>query len=73
MKRRISKMKPNTLGIIGLVFSGIACVASVAQSIDAIKNGDKRSAIAGDAAGRAAVDETEKRSQRTIFGTIRES
>lgn len=38
---------------------GTAC--SVIMAIDQIKNGDRRAAITGEAAGRAAVDECQKR------------
>lgn len=48
-----------------MIFSVITGVASLAISgitaIDQIKNGDRRAAIAGDAAGRAVVDEGQKR------------
>lgn len=63
-------MKLNA-GIFGTVFAGIGCIAAVASTIDQIVNADKRAYIAGDAAGRAAVDETEKRHPKhTLFGTI---
>lgn len=41
----------------GLV--GTAC--SIITVVDQVKNGDKRAAITGDAAGRAVVDECQKR------------
>lgn len=43
--------------VTGLI--GTAC--SVATAIDQVKNGDRRAAIAGDAAGRAVVDECQRR------------
>lgn len=61
-------MKLNA-GILGAIFSGIGCVATIAMTVDQIKNADKRAYIAGDAAGRAVVDETERRHKKTIFGT----
>ncbi len=62
------KLKPTE--IIGAVFSGIACMASIITCVDEVKNGNKRAAIAGDAAGRAAVDESEKRYKKTLFGEV---
>lgn len=60
-------MKLNTIfGVVGIVLSGVACVATVAQAADSIKNGNKRAAIIGDAAGRAAVDEHERRHPKKI-------
>ena len=50
-------MKLN-VGILSAIFSGIGCIAAVATTVDQIKNADKRAYIAGDAAGRAVVDET---------------
>ena len=38
---------------------GTAC--SVITAVDQIKNGDKRAAITGEAAGRAVVDECQRR------------
>ena len=66
-------MKLN-VGILSAIFSGIGCIAAVATTVDQIKNADKRAKIAGDAAGRAVVDETEKRHKKTVFGaTIEEA
>lgn len=62
-------MKLN-LGVLGAVLTGISCMAGVVSAVDQIKNADKRAYITGDAAGRAAVDEMEKRhSKRSLFGT----
>ena len=44
-----------------LVTGVISTVATVVTAVDQIKNGDKRAAITGEYAGRAAVDEAEKR------------
>lgn len=60
-------MKLN-IGLLGAIFSGIGCAAAVVTTVDQIVNADKRALIIGDAAGRAAVDETEKRHGKTIFG-----
>lgn len=66
-------MKLN-INVLNAVFSGIACIATLATTVDQIKNANKRAYIAGDAAGRAVVDETEKRHKKTIFGaTIEEA
>ena len=40
------------------------------RRVDSIKNGDKRAAITGTYAGKAAVDETAKRYHRTLGGYI---
>lgn len=55
---------------IGVVCSIGGLICGVVQMIDSVKNGDKRAAIAGEAAGRAAVDETAKRYHKTIFGDV---
>lgn len=57
-------------GIGQLIFGGIGAIAAVASVIDSIKNGDKRAAITGTYAGKAAVDETAKRYHRTLGGCI---
>lgn len=57
-------------GIGQLILGGIGAIASVASAIDSIKNGDKRAAITGTYAGKAAVDETAKRYHRTLGGYI---
>ena len=48
-------------GIGQLILGGIGAIAAVASAVDSIKNGDKRAAITGTYAGKAAVDETAKR------------
>lgn len=53
--------------IFSIVTGAITTVATVATAVDQIKNGDKRAAITGDAAGRAVVDECQKR-RIGIFG-----
>lgn len=63
---QISKLN---LGV-GIATGVISAVCSIATAIDSIKNGNKRAAIAGDAAGKAAVNETAKRYNRTIFGDM---
>lgn len=57
-------------GIGQLIFGGIGAIAAVASAVDSIKNGDKRAAITGTYAGKAAVDETAKRYHRTLGGYI---
>ena len=63
-------MSPKTLGILNVVFGGLGALAGIVTAVDAIKNGDKRAAITGDAAGRAAVDETAKRYNKTLGGAL---
>ena len=57
-------------GKIGIACSIEGLVLSLVQTFDSIKNADKRAAITGEAAGRAAVDETAKRYHKTIFGDV---
>jgi hypothetical protein len=61
------KLKYGLIGagcsIVGLILTGV-------QVVDSIVNGNTRAAIAGEAAGRAAVEETAKRHHKTIFGTV---
>ena len=63
-------MSPKILGILNVVFGGLGALAGIITAIDAIKNGDKRAAITGDAAGRASVDETAKRYHKTLDGAL---
>ena len=63
-------MSPKTLRILNVVFGGLGALASIATAVDAIKNGDKRAAITGDAAGRASVNETAKRYHKTLDGAL---
>lgn len=53
-----------TFTILSLVFGAIGTVASVVQAVDSIKNGDKRAAIAGAAAG----DQISKQRVRMFAG-----
>lgn len=57
-------------GIGQLILGGIGAIAAVASAVDSIKNGDKRAAIIGTYAGKAAVDETAKRYHRTLGGYV---
>lgn len=57
-------------GLIGAVASIGGLILAGIQTVDSVVNGNKRAAIAGEAAGRAAVDETAKRYHKTIFGTV---
>ena len=63
-------MSPKTLGILNVVFGGLGALAVIVTAVDAIKNGDKRAAITGDAAGRAATDEMAKRYHKTLGGAL---
>lgn len=65
--KEVSKMKLN-IGMLSAIFSGIGAAAAVAATVDQLVNADKRALIIGDSAGRAAVDETEKRFGKSIFG-----
>lgn len=55
------KINLNTgLMIASVALGAIGTAASVAASVDQIKNGDRRAAIAGDAAGRAIANQAEE-------------
>lgn len=62
-------MKLN-FGLIGAICSIGGLALGVVQTVDSLVNGNKRAAIAGETAGRAAVDETAKRYHKTIFGKV---